>query len=364
MIRIDVSDDGDAKWTIESRFLLTNETEEAEFDEYAASVTSGQRDVSYDLQQFESFRRDAQEATGREMSLENAGWNEPRIVSPDEAGIEDADIPETSEDTEVRVGIISYSFTWTNFAVVEDDRIYFGDALVGLPSLTDGQRLAVHSPSNYALDTPTELVWDGPYEFSDGELEIVFVRTSGSGLPPVGWLVGGFALLLVVGAVSYLLARRSPNPDHPTSIDQLFDHGAYLAGSVADRLRSVTSQDQRASTKPNPDGGSVQSATDPAIDFEGADQSAADTGTQLEYEEDIDDDIDPDLLSDEERVLRMIKQNGGRMKQASIVSETGWSNAKVSQLLSQMDEDEDIEKLRIGRENLITLPEVDPTELD
>jgi hypothetical protein len=29
-----------------------------------------------------------------------------------------------------------------------------------------------------------------------------------------------------------------------------------------------------------------------------------------------------------------------------------------------MADDEEIEKLRIGRENLITLPEVDPTELD
>ncbi|MFC7047136.1 helix-turn-helix transcriptional regulator [Halobacteriaceae archaeon GCM10025711] len=43
------------------------------------------------------------------------------------------------------------------------------------------------------------------------------------------------------------------------------------------------------------------------------------------------------------------------MKQADIVKETGWSNAKVSQLLSGMDEDGDIDKLRIGRENLITL---------
>jgi hypothetical protein len=52
------------------------------------------------------------------------------------------------------------------------------------------------------------------------------------------------------------------------------------------------------------------------------------------------------------------------MKQAPIVTETGWSNAKVSQLLSKMGEDDEITTLRIGRENLITLPEVDPTEID
>jgi hypothetical protein len=66
---------------------------------------------------------------------------------------------------------------------------------------------------------------------------------------------------------------------------------------------------------------------------------------------------DPELLSDEERVEYLLERNGGRMKQASIVKETGWSNAKVSQLLSSMDEEDRVDKLRIGRENLISLPE-------
>ena len=50
------------------------------------------------------------------------------------------------------------------------------------------------------------------------------------------------------------------------------------------------------------------------------------------------------------------------MKQGTIVTETGWSNAKVSQLLSAMDDDDRIDKLRIGRENLITLPDEDVTD--
>jgi hypothetical protein len=45
------------------------------------------------------------------------------------------------------------------------------------------------------------------------------------------------------------------------------------------------------------------------------------------------------------------------MRQAAIVDETGWSDAKVSQLLSAMAEDDRVEKLRLGRENLISLPE-------
>ena len=45
------------------------------------------------------------------------------------------------------------------------------------------------------------------------------------------------------------------------------------------------------------------------------------------------------------------------MKQATIVDETDWSDAKVSQLLSAMAEEGRVDKLRLGRENLISLPE-------
>jgi uncharacterized membrane protein len=69
---------------------------------------------------------------------------------------------------------------------------------------------------------------------------------------------------------------------------------------------------------------------------------------------------DAPLLSDEEQVLVLLRKNDGRMKQAEIVDATDWSNAKVSQLLSRMAESGEILKLRIGRENLITLPEEAP----
>jgi uncharacterized membrane protein len=82
--------------------------------------------------------------------------------------------------------------------------------------------------------------------------------------------------------------------------------------------------------------------------------ATADTGGE--------DDVDPTLLSDEERVERLLEENGGRMKQARIVSETGWSNAKVSQLLSAMDDEGRVNKLRIGREYLISLPDEDVAE--
>lgn len=64
-------------------------------------------------------------------------------------------------------------------------------------------------------------------------------------------------------------------------------------------------------------------------------------------------------LTDEEVVLRLLVSNGGRMKQSRIVESTGWSKAKVSRLLSSMEERGEITKLTHGRENLIFSGTVD-----
>lgn len=64
---------------------------------------------------------------------------------------------------------------------------------------------------------------------------------------------------------------------------------------------------------------------------------------------------DDPALTDEERIVRLLASNGGRMKQSQIVDSTDWSKAKVSRLLSAMDQGEEITKLTIGRENIIFL---------
>ena len=64
---------------------------------------------------------------------------------------------------------------------------------------------------------------------------------------------------------------------------------------------------------------------------------------------------DEPLLTDEQRVIQLLEENDGRMKQAAIVDETEWSKAKVSRLLSDMVDEGKIKKLSIGRENIIHL---------
>ncbi|QLK27685.1 hypothetical protein HYG81_08800 [Natrinema zhouii] len=355
VIRLTVQDNGDVRWTIESHFRVTSDEDAAVFRDYAAEVAAGRDGVTYN---FEEFRQTAEQTTGREMSIEDAGWDEPRIV--DSSDVTGGD---TTTDEDARIGIISYSVTWTNFATVEDDRIYFGDAFrtdAGTwMKIQDGQRFVVETQSNYALETPTQLTWDGPYEFTTDELEIVFVQTGSGGggsLLDLSWwwllVIGG--AIVAAGIGGYLLFRRDELNELPIPLERFPALESIGIGSRSD---------SESGDGTGPAAGAASSTAEaPAPGRTDIDDSNAGTGTRLEYTEDAGEEIDPELLSDEERVLRMLTQNGGRMKQATIVSETGWSNAKVSQLLSKMDDNGEIEKLRIGRENLITLPGVDPTE--
>ena len=70
---------------------------------------------------------------------------------------------------------------------------------------------------------------------------------------------------------------------------------------------------------------------------------------------------DEEFLTDRERVRRLLEENGGRMKQSNIVDSVDWSKAKVSRLLAELEDDEQVTKLRLGRENLVCLPGHEPT---
>ncbi len=65
-------------------------------------------------------------------------------------------------------------------------------------------------------------------------------------------------------------------------------------------------------------------------------------------------------LTDEDRVKRLLRENGGRLQQGEFVERTEWSKSKVSRLLSRMEEDGDVEKITIGRENLVVLADEEP----
>ncbi|SFR88937.1 hypothetical protein SAMN05216559_0554 [Halomicrobium zhouii] len=180
---------------------------------------------------------------------------------------------------------------------------------------------------------PTVADTDGDY-ISDGtEAELGFDPTNpytpalyGSGL--VGFLLGiGVALSTI---------DRSPRA---------------WARSVFRRGRGKPSPSEGSTGVSEPPAASVQAASN--VGEEGDVTDASTARDVFERHQDA-------LVTDAERTLRMLEAEGGQMKQSEIVDSTSWSKAKVSRLLSRMDDEGDVVKVSLGRENLICLPEQTP----
>lgn len=58
----------------------------------------------------------------------------------------------------------------------------------------------------------------------------------------------------------------------------------------------------------------------------------------------------------EELVVQLCRRSGGRMKQQTVVEQTGWSKSTVSRLLSDMEDDGHIVRTPLGREKVVALP--------
>lgn len=67
-------------------------------------------------------------------------------------------------------------------------------------------------------------------------------------------------------------------------------------------------------------------------------------------------------LTKEEEICRLLREHAGRMKQSQLVEETDWSQATVSRLLSRLEQEGTVTKLRVGRENIVELRDPEPPE--
>jgi hypothetical protein len=205
-------------------------------------------------------------------------------------------------------GVVRYRFEWVGFAQVDGDRLRVGDALSGL-FLDRESRLIVAWPAGYepASVAPEgherqerAVVWEGPVDFGPDQPRVV-LRPAG-GLP-VGALAVGALVLLGAGAAALLYRRRRS------------DGEAAGAG-----------------------GGEADGSSD---DAEGG----------------APDEPPEDLLSPEERVLKLVRERGGRVKQQAVVEAFDWTAARTSQVVGSLREDGRIETFRLGRENVLTLPD-------
>lgn len=334
-LEVQLQDDGDAEWSVTVAIPIEEDDDREDFEAFAARFEAGEVGTELGVEAFERAADAAAPGSDREMAIRSID-RESEIVDGTDDG----------EATEER-GLLRVTFVWESFARIEDDdTMYVDDAFnttdgTWLPGLTAEQSLTIRSPPGYGSPTTSpigaedqDLHWEGPETFEPGYFTIVYSpAATGPGPTPDD----GISTLLVVVAMAlsgaallvglYLLvARRRAEGD--TAAEE---------ASPDDALEGTE-------TPAGPDGNPPREGKSEADD--GGSPTDGKDGTEPDLE----------LLSDEERVERLLERNGGRMKQATIVKETGWSNAKVSQLLSAMDDDDRVNKLRIGRENLISLP--------
>ncbi|MFB6183686.1 MAG: helix-turn-helix transcriptional regulator [Haloarculaceae archaeon] len=315
--------DGDARWEVAYRIRLDDDNATQAFkslrDDVRANRTTFTERFATGMRR---TARSAENATGREMAVRNVTVETERQFLPQE------------------YGVVTYRFAWTNFAAVDGETVRAGDAISGL-YIDSGTSLRVSWPERYGLaatpdpepaETKTdEVLWVGPLSFDDGEPAVVVEPTpaaasttsttstpgpttttpggSGGGGPSPALLAAAAVVLAVLVGGGYWLTTRGGDGDGDAEAESVDSAGS--------------------------DGGDGDANA-------GAD---GDEGPPAE------------LLSNEERVLKLLEDNGGRMKQQEIASELDWTDAKTSQVVGTLRDDDEIETFRLGRENVVTLPE-------
>lgn len=331
-LRADVNESGDAHWRIEYRVRLDTEERKAAFSDLEQDVKQNESDyVARFRERMNATVTNAEETTGREMAIKNIRVSTSRQTITQE------------------YGVLTYEFRWTNFAVVDGDRLLFGDALAGF-FLSEGHSLTMTWPESYELQSvqpsPDEtgadrVRWSGKVDFASDEPRVVVTKAGVgiSGLLVAGVLAALIVLLLVgwqreavASAVGLGGVGRGPSAPAGEA-----GEGAAAAGEAAGGAGAAA-------------GGEVAEAEGEAATGEEGGEEAGEGGPSEPPEE---------LLSNEERVLRLLEQHGGRMKQQDVVQELGWTDARTSQVVSGLRDEGKIEGFRLGRENVLRLPEAD-----
>jgi type II secretory pathway pseudopilin PulG len=365
---VSLREDGSAQWTVETRIPLDDEPERDAFREYASAYESGATDGGPTVVPFRNAAVKASETTDREMSIEQA--NRTATLANDS-------------------GVLRLRFTWIGFLEPgEDGVLALGDAFetpnngTWFGSLSASQRLVIEPPPGYEVSDVSQgfsysisdrrIVAEGSQTFAAGDISIRY-EPDETAPPPFPYPIAGavVVLLFIVALVAYRRGgvsaavggdRGTATPENGDAAAD--DAGRSEAGVDADSGPNGSTPDSVGPTSGPSNGRSVDgdaggTAADSAVDATDTGVGAAEAN---ESEPNTDEDLE--LLSDEERVERLLGSHGGRMRQGTIVSETGWSDAKVSQLLSVMADEGRVEKLRLGRENLISLADDDGTDPD
>ncbi|MFC6824801.1 helix-turn-helix transcriptional regulator [Halopelagius fulvigenes] len=361
-LRVALQPDGTAEWEVEYRVRLDEENKTEAFESVQRDIRANESAyVSEFRSRMEATAATAENATGRQMSVGNVSVSTSRQQLPQE------------------YGIITYSFTWTNFAAVEDGRIRAGDALAGF--FLDGETsLLMTWPEGYEVESvspnPNDrrtrtVAWNGPLDFGPGEPTLLLAESPSAGSPspsetPTGGgdgassgndiaVIGGFALL-VVGVVAgggwMLYRRREDGAEADSSRTRATPGGATDdGGAVGGRAGTDADVPPAADDSSDEDDGGARESDDASEGDEGGSDER-----QMPWED--------ELLSNEECVLALIEHEDGRLKQQEVAQTLDWTDAKTSQVVRKMRDEGTLDAFRLGRENVLVLPDDDGDEAD
>ncbi|MFT4881664.1 MAG: hypothetical protein ACI9HI_001676 [Salinirussus sp.] len=357
VFQVTTYENGSAQWTLRYLRLLENDSQVATFEDYAAGFERTEpqfvRDFRTRAERLTSF---GTEATGRNMTATD--FRRAASVRTQIGGAQ-------------ATGVVELSFRWNGFAAVGDGRVVVADVFEGGMYIGADQRLVLgHGPglTFEAVDPATDsrsgetlagsetVTWVGERRFSDARPRVTYTQAG------AGSDTGTPAGTTTTTADNQTPGVDDPGPGNGTGEEPPDEGGLSLVSSLAVGLVVLLGLGGLAwyadmlptDTGGGPDstGGPSAGADGPPAAGAGSTQSQQTAATPAVSEE--------ELLSDEDRVRRLLEGNGGRMKQVDIVDETEWSKSKVSMLLSEMEEDGEISKLRVGRENIISLSGHEP----
>lgn len=203
-------------------------------------------------------------------------------------------------------GVVRYSFTWTDFAKLDSDKnLNVGDVFVGGLYLSKDNSLIIQYPQGYTAEqiipqpdlVRDGMIWYGLRSFNAGEPNIVLLR------PSISWML--YALVVIILA------------------------------AVASIIFKVRRNKLQTTGAPSTEG------TDTAI--ETLHEDTADMANL------------PDMMDLEDRIVALLKENGGSLYQSDIVKKLDLPKSTVSSALNGLHTKNTIQKIKKGRENLIRL---------
>lgn len=331
VIQITVNESGDAQWRVEYWYGVSDGNESTGFEALRASVENeSSHYVDRFTAAFEESVAAAERYTDRNMSL----------VDP-EVEAATASFPHI----EGKKGVVSYQFTWKGFAEPANETYTIGDALHGL-YLSPEATLIITWPTPYTLAgesapgddsvTADRVLWHGERHF-DADEPRIHLETDpdapGAQPPDENNVTDG----------------NDEGGENETGDreDGLFGTGMVLGvGLLVVALGSGAAFVVWRSKRSLPD-----SAALPGL---GTEDHPPEQGTDSPA---VGDSPPPELLSNEELVMRTLTEHGGRIKQQTLAEECGWHASKTSKVVTSLKENGRIDVFRLGRENIITLPE-------